>query len=621
MCHGGDSASREDRPVALDEEAADKYCEPRLVEVEDVQIASRPDNPTLPRRSCGVQGAPQVGSLSDWMSELLEDGQCLADVSLPGSHNSASWAPAAFVAASQCQARDLGAQLHMGIRFFDLRVRPSGGLCHGVVSCGLTLLQAMLCFTTFLQNHPREVIVIRVKNEAQGTRGSSKRVDELMNSLAESADHKLYLQQRLPKVGEVRGRIVLLADWVEAKFGIPWRGKLFRIQDEYRCKTGEDKWQVVERTLNATRPVEGQMSINFTSATALPSRGPLAIARVVNQRFAAYLRQRPCPGFVGTVVMDFPTVALCELIVRRNCTKHSLNLDRPVVDPVAERWLSTLRTEVRAVASRADAAMRPEGVATVEKSRQLGHLKDAVRQVARVYTRYLAEHATAELQLTVVDEPSAPLVAAAHPVATGAMQPKSRVCWSGSRLPAGSPRASGLTSARAASCGPPSKEQAPSPPPPPARRHSDQEVDAPALEHSSSSEKVQEAPNAAKTRRVVVKKFSATIKRCEDGVLGLQVERTDPQRLMVLAVEAFGPVANHNKQHKDAAIVAGDFIMAVDGISGNSEKMWCALRDGRGTAVLLVMHPVGDADKEEKVSSGENEGRGASLLKLFGPRS
>jgi len=122
-----------------------------------------------------------------------------------------------------------------------------------------------------------------------------------------------------------------------------------------------------------------------------------------------------------------------------------------------------------------------------------------------------------------------------------------------------------------------------------------------------------------------VKKFSATIKRCEDGKLGLQVERTDPQRLMVLAVEAFGPVALHNKQHGDAAIVTGDFIVAVDGIAGNSEKMWCALRDGRGTAELLVMHPVGDADKEavdqDKAASGEIEGRGASLLKIFGPRS
>eukprot|EP00971_Amphidinium_carterae_P140461 2783380-Amphidinium_carterae.2 len=28
-----------------------------------------------------------------------------------------------------------------------------------------------------------------------------------------------------------------------------------------------------------------------------------------------------------------------------------------------------------------------------------------------------------------------------------------------------------------------------------------------------------------------------------------------------------------------SSLNVGDFIMAVDGISGNSEKMWCALRD------------------------------------------
>eukprot|EP00971_Amphidinium_carterae_P265870 5274117-Amphidinium_carterae.1 len=49
-----------------------------------------------------------------------------------------------------------------------------------------TLLDASLC----------SLCSDKLRLALQGTRGSSKRVDELMNSLAESADHKLYLQQR-----------------------------------------------------------------------------------------------------------------------------------------------------------------------------------------------------------------------------------------------------------------------------------------------------------------------------------------------------------------------------------------------------------------------------------------
>mmetsp|Transcript_19983 Transcript_19983/g.46501 ORF Transcript_19983/g.46501 Transcript_19983/m.46501 type:complete len:618 (-) Transcript_19983:68-1921(-) len=613
MCHGGaDPADARDRSPGLE-------CGAAQDQVHSASSSSlRAPSPSLAKCECGVP--PQGGMLSDWMSDLVSDSVSLAEVSLPGTHNSSSWSPSAFVAASQCQAKDLISQLHMGVRFFDFRVRPSGGLCHGVVSCSLTLSEALDTCTAFLNNHRREVLVVRVKDEAQGGRGSSRKVDELMRSIAESACYPLFLQQRLPIMREVRGRIVLLADWAHASFGIPWGGSLFKIQDEYRCKTGEDKWQVVERTLQGARRGQGLLHINFTSATALPSRGPLAIARVVNPRLAAYLRARPCPGFLGTVVMDFPSTSLCELVVRRNRSPLALSFDRPVVDLAADRWLTTLRNEVRAVANRADeVAVRMEGTLQAgEKSRQHGPWKDAVRQVARVYARLLTEHATTEIQLPVTAEPAAQQASSNNHLK---VESKPRLRWSGPTLPrdkASSPR----RGSRASSCGVPVRDEVRSLTPQPTRPHSAQDLcPLPTDVRSAGPASSSPESSASKTRRVVVKRFTAAFQREDTLELGVQVAAHDSGRLLVLAVEELGAVAAYNKGHPDAAIIQGDYIAAVNDVAGDTEKMWKLLQDGRGAMQLDVMHPMGAADKDGAVTDPSTTGRMSHLQRIFGARS
>merc|ERR1719478_1063063 len=100
------------------------------------------------------------GDLSGWMGDILPDDLPISSVSLPGTHNSASFAigpprMAAIVAAGRCQARDLSAQLRMGVRFLDLRVKPNGALSHGPINCGILCLQdAFSVFSAFLRMHP-----------------------------------------------------------------------------------------------------------------------------------------------------------------------------------------------------------------------------------------------------------------------------------------------------------------------------------------------------------------------------------------------------------------------------------------------------------------------------------
>lgn len=327
-----------------------------------------------------------LAGLDGWMGEILDDCQSLAEISLPGTHNSACFAPTSFVRASRCQGLGLHAQLRMGVRFLDLRVRADGALCHGIVDCGLSLQDALSICAAFLRVHPREALVARVKDESG--RGG---VAELVRSFLESGDYPFYVEPRVPLLGEVRGRIVLLCDWSGEALGIRWGGEQMQIQDQYWHKSGRDKWRVARRDLGRAAPAPDLLQAHFTSATALPRRSPLEIARSVNPQLAGYLRSMPCPRFVGIVAMDFPTAALCELVVHRN--RRILDPCRPVCGHY-NGAIDNLQCELAAAATRADAAVlvHPE------------QLPERVAWLGQTFARLLVERARAESQQPVVEE-------------------------------------------------------------------------------------------------------------------------------------------------------------------------------------------------------------------------
>lgn len=351
----------------------------------------------------GVQAAyskiTDDGDLSDWMSGLPSDLP-LAEVTMPGTHNSASYAfgesqYAAVVAASRCQSRSLAMQLRLGIRFFDLRVRPDGLLCHGPVPCDLSLEGALKIFKAFLTAHPGEILLVRIKDEV-GSRSSAKVVDGLVRELAESAEYPLFLQMRLPLLKEVRGRIVLLCEWSGGQLGLPWAGDSMRIQDEYWQNSGTKKFHIVKKHFAEASPSADLLHVHFTSATNLPRKLPVMLARRINPLLVEYLRTAMCNEFLGVVAMDFPSPLLIELVVRRNRWRSLEPCRRPLCQgPQIRAGLDNLQCELHAAATRADIA-------------QLSELEDSnVRStwLAKVYTKLLVGHVQAELDEPAVDEP------------------------------------------------------------------------------------------------------------------------------------------------------------------------------------------------------------------------
>lgn len=164
--------------------------------------------------------------LANWMG-LLDDNQPVYTVTIPGSHDTAtytSWTSASsFTGAerySVCQNKTIEEQLAMGIRAFDFRpgIIDTGNIFHhnyelncdhGGHQTTMRYKEAIGKLTSFLKAHPTEFFVIHIypSNSTENSHLSS-----LMNDLMNGLDKDGFLINFRPDltVGEMRGKILFL---------------------------------------------------------------------------------------------------------------------------------------------------------------------------------------------------------------------------------------------------------------------------------------------------------------------------------------------------------------------------------------------------------------------------
>lgn len=163
--------------------------------------------------------------LRTWMKALKDDTP-LSALSIPGTHNSPTFHTA--LPSVRCQAVSPLEQLQNGIRFFDIRVQPTNpsdptddrlALVHGVFPISLTGPKYFrnLVETTqqFLQTNPSETVIMSLKREGPGTATDAQLAHILKTHYTSSSNEgaaapRWYTDSRIPCLGEVRGKIILL---------------------------------------------------------------------------------------------------------------------------------------------------------------------------------------------------------------------------------------------------------------------------------------------------------------------------------------------------------------------------------------------------------------------------
>lgn len=154
-----------------------------------------------------------------WM-KYVDNNKFLDELSIPGTHDSGTCSvdndtePQSSQA--KCQQDYIPTQLLEGVRYFDIRLGKgeNPGIDHG--ACYLLkkdgnfmhLSDVIGYFNTFLSENPTEALIMLV------SRGNDEATDEsLTTALGKVFDENpdlFYTSSRIPTLGEVRGKIVLL---------------------------------------------------------------------------------------------------------------------------------------------------------------------------------------------------------------------------------------------------------------------------------------------------------------------------------------------------------------------------------------------------------------------------
>ena len=289
---------------------------------------------------------------SEWMADI-SDNAGLERIYIPGTHDSASqYAQLAFF--SKCQASDIYTQLNDGFRYLDIRLGARDTkagtvltLYHGFCKCRTgpwpwseTLdLDAVLdqCYR-FLDENPSETVVFAVKME-QGS--DVAQFQTLLHSYIDQAPEKWYLSDRIPNLGDCRGKLVLMrryedANGFGAKAGIQlfWEdqggnddvslvynaedqgGYFLLVQDRYKYST-EDKWNAFVKSLDNNTAVSARhLYLTFLSTNGTPKFGhPYSYAKELNKKLLA---EDLSGSDSSWIIVDFSDALLAQKIYQLN---------------------------------------------------------------------------------------------------------------------------------------------------------------------------------------------------------------------------------------------------------------------------------------------------------------
>ncbi|OCF38558.1 hypothetical protein I317_07668 [Kwoniella heveanensis CBS 569] len=287
----------------------------------------------------------------------LPDGTPLGGLTLPGTHESCALYGYPI---SQCQqpSTPILQQLRDGIRFLDVRLRVVGGellMYHGPRPQRSTLTILLSAIHDFLSTHPGETLILCIKQE---TPPWHPHFSSLLYKAFKPFLDRWFLEERIPTLGEVRGKGILLSrfdrsadaekgdwEWEEGmgihpsrwpdsrEEGFEWdcAGTTVRTQDWYRVHTFlqiPEKLEAIITHLDPTimpssstsdNDANTPFTLSYTSASYFPLSLPTIIAKGfgypswnfgvegINIRFCRYLLGliRDGKRIRATVAMDF----------------------------------------------------------------------------------------------------------------------------------------------------------------------------------------------------------------------------------------------------------------------------------------------------------------------------
>ncbi len=273
-------------------------------------------------------------SLTDWMA-ALPDRTSLAELTIPGTHDSGADEVSVLSKYSQCQSLSITDQLCAGVRLLDIRLKLQSEtlkVYHGPTDQKLTFDEVLSECQSFLADHPNEVVLMSIKQEDDDNASFPSAVDKAIRACGDL----FFTENRLPTLGESRGKIVLLRRYGGANIGINCadgfadntafsmnNGVSMKVQDFYAVSSTDNidrKWTMITDLASTAQKENGVFCLNFVSGytTGLFSLPDIqAVSNVLNPRLLAYAQALPRGGY-GVFLCDYITPELASALIATN---------------------------------------------------------------------------------------------------------------------------------------------------------------------------------------------------------------------------------------------------------------------------------------------------------------
>lgn len=267
---------------------------------------------------------------SGWMTQL-DDGQPLAALSIPGTHDSGALYSFADVF-GKCQTLTVAQQLQVGVRFLDVRLQLVDDelqVVHSFVDQKMNFHTLLGQMAAFLRANPSEFLLVSIKEEAAPKRSTAGFAQTLEAMLAAYPDC-VSLERQLPDtVGSARGKMHILSRYADAAVGVPcldgWQnnasfqlGSLY-VQDHYKLHSADEKRPDILHAMELAASGTYELVLNYASC-CLYAGFPPVYAGVPALSLQPWLQEQLAQGQepLGVLVCDFMTSQLAQSIIGRN---------------------------------------------------------------------------------------------------------------------------------------------------------------------------------------------------------------------------------------------------------------------------------------------------------------
>lgn len=307
----------------------------------------------------------------DWMGGL-SDSLRLSQLSIPGTGNSMAYG-GNHTDFTLTQSMDLQTQLRSGIRFLDLGLKVKDGdvrVYNQDIDLGVSLIDVLKTVLEFLSRNNNETVLLKLYSSDGDDGDLSLTVKNLIQK--EGLDFLIYDGRKgyNPTLGEVRGQVVLYADYKTANWKEIHYRSVALVQENNYLTTNWDlysKWESVKSKLNEANRSQnsGKLQVNHlngnggalpyfvasghvSSGTGDPRLATFLTTPMFNNMYPDFPRvdrlgalstiafegtnvlatnyiARNNLNFTGVVVVDFPGAGLINEIIELNYKDKTSN--------------------------------------------------------------------------------------------------------------------------------------------------------------------------------------------------------------------------------------------------------------------------------------------------------